>query len=252
MPTAAHIFVDEDFFEAYPLALSFVELFDHIPGVIFYAKDAQSRFIAANRAMLAAKNLDHPDCILGHTDHDFHPAAMATAYIEEDQAVMNSGKSLPNQVWFVLDQSGSPGWFNSSKVPLIDRETVIGIAGVRYAIETPEDREHLFQALAPVFSYLEEHYAQPVSMEEMAKLAGLSATHFNRRFREVIGMNPTKFLHSLRIEKARMLLAKSRTPIGQIALEVGYHDQSHFTRHFRKLTGETPKTYRQSFQSSSE
>ncbi len=236
------------FLEDNPAALAIIELFDRIPGVIFYAKDRESRYIAANRAMLEAKDLTDPADLLGRTDRDFHPPVLADAYLAEDAWVMERNRSLPGQIWFVLDRSGRPGWFNSSKVPLRDAgATVVGLAGVRYAIATPEDRERRFKQLAPVIRHLEEHYTESVSMERMAALAGISTTHFNRRFTEVLGMAPTRFLHSLRIEQARQLLARTDRSIGEIALDTGYHDQSHFTRHFRKLTGVTPRIYRQRF-----
>lgn len=230
------------------VSLAFIDLFDCLPGVIFYAKDRESRYIAANRAMLEAKGVADSADLIGRTDRDFHPAVMADAYIAEDRRVMESGRALTNQVWFVVDRSGRPGWFNSSKVPLLDDSGVVtGVAGVRYAIETPEAREKQFRDLAPVIRYMEEHYTAPVSMAKMAELAGLSSTHFNRRFVHLFGMAPTRFLHSLRVEKARQMLVSPERSVGEIALETGYHDQSHFTRHFRALTGMTPGQFRARF-----
>lgn len=223
-------------------------LFDCLPGVIFYAKDRESRYLAANRTMLLAKNLRFPEELIGRSDRDFHPAALADAYIAEDREVMLTGRPVLNRPWFVIDRSGRPGWFNSSKVPLRDPSgAVIGVAGVRYPVETSEDRERHFRDLAPVVRHLEEHYSDVVPMADMARLAGLSPTHFNRRFRQIFGMAPTRFLHALRIEKARQLLVETDRSVGEIAVGAGYHDQSHFTRHFRKLTGMAPGKYRAEF-----
>lgn len=236
------------FFEKRPAAAALIELFDYLPGVIFFAKDRESRYIAANRAMLVAKEIEDPGDLLGRSDRDFHPAVMADAYIAEDRRVMERGRSLTNQIWFVVDRSGRPGWFNSSKVPLRNEAgEVIGIAGVRYAIETPEDREKQFRGLAPVIRHIEENYTSTIPMREMASLAGISSTHFNRQFTFLFGMSPTRFLHSLRVEKARQLLMHTDEAVGGIALETGYHDQSHFTRHFRRLTGMTPGQFRSRF-----
>lgn len=236
------------FFEKRPTAGAIIELFDFLPGVIFYAKDRESRYIAANRAMLAAKEIENPNDLLGRTDRDFHPAVMADAYIAEDRIVMDLGRALTNQIWFVVDRSGRPGWFKSTKVPLRDETgAVIGIAGIRYAIETSEEREKQFRDLAPVVRFIEENYLAAVSMREMAELAKLSATHFNRQFIHLFGMPPTRFLHSLRVEKARQMLLCSERGIGEIAVETGYHDQSHFTRHFREITGLTPGRFRAQF-----
>jgi transcriptional regulator GlxA family with amidase domain len=60
-------------------------------------------------------------------------------------------------------------------------------------------------------------------------------------------MAPTRFLHALRLEKARQLLVETDRSVGEIAVGAGYHDQSHFTRHFRKLTGMAPGKYRAEF-----
>jgi AraC-like DNA-binding protein len=246
--TGARLDFYQPLFEKCPTAAALIELLDYLPGVIFYAKDRESRYIAANRAMLVAKEIEDPGDLRGRSDRDFHPAVMADAYIAEDRRVMENGRSLTNQIWFVVDRSGRPGWFNSSKVPLRDESgEVIGIAGVRYAIETPEDREKQFRGLAPVIRYLEENYTSSVPMSAMARLAGISSTHFNRQFTFLFGMSPTRFVHSLRVEKARQLLIHTDESVGGIALETGYHDQSHFTRHFRRLTGITPGQFRSRF-----
>ena len=243
-------FFDEDFFRQFPLARDVTSLFDFIPHIIFYAKNQESRFVAANSAMAEAKTLTHPEEILGRCDHDFHPPTLADAYVAEDRRVMEDGSPLPHQIWFVMDQQGHPGWFNSSKVPLHDKSgAVVGVAGVRYSIETPQDLDRQFRSLAPVIHHLEEHYTESISMKEMAGLAGLSSTHFNRHFQDLLGTTPTRFLHSLRLEKARQLLASSDRNVGEIALETGFHDQSHFTRHFRKQMGMTPRAYRIRFRS---
>lgn len=237
--------IDEAFFAQGVSGRALIEMFDYLPGVIFYAKDRKSRYVAANRAMLLAKELDDPADLLGKSDRDFHPAVLADAYMAEDQRIMELGASLPNEVWFVIDRSGKPGWFQSSKAPLRNEAgNIVGIVGVRYAIETPADRKRQFRRLAPVIRHLEDHYTEAVSMREMASLAGMSSTHFNREFHSIFRMSPTRFLHALRIEKARQLLVTSDTSVGEIALVTGYHDQSHFNRHFQRIVRMTPRSYR--------
>lgn len=236
-------------FKDNPLACALIELFDSLPGVIFYAKDLNSRYTAANRAMLEAKKLEHAEDLLGQTDTDFHPAALADAYLAEDRQVIEQGAPLNDRIWFIIDQHGRPGWFRQSKIPLKNLTgKVIGIAAVRYAIQTPEDRMRHFKALSPVIRFFEKYHSEPISMTKMAELAGLSATHFNRSFAMIFAMTPTRFLHCLRIENARQLLTHSELSLGEIAIEVGYHDQSHFTRHFKKITAMTPRAYRLRFE----
>lgn len=250
MPDDRSTFLEESFFQQNPTAQSLISLFESLTSVIFYAKDADNRFVAANSAMLETKNLSDPADIIGKTDHDFHPPMLADAYVAEDRQVMQSGRPLSHQIWFVLDRYGRPGWFNSSKVPLLSPAgKVIGVAGVRSAIENAGHLSGSFQALKPVFNHLEEHYTEAISMKEMAALARLSSTHFNRQFSELLGISPTQFLHSLRIEKGRQLLANTLRSVGEVAIETGYHDQSHFSRYFRRLTGVSPREYRLRFRS---
>ncbi|MEM0897822.1 MAG: helix-turn-helix domain-containing protein [Verrucomicrobiota bacterium] len=250
MPVTEGYFFDEGFFRRYPLARNVASLFNFLPNVIFYAKDREGRFVAANAAMAEAKMVIEPQAILGRNDHDFHPPVLADAYVAEDRRVMESGNALPNQMWFVLDHRGRPGWFNSSKVPLQDGdESVVGVAGARYSIETPQELEWQFKALAPVIRHMEIHYTERIPMREMAELAGLSSTHFNRSFQELLGMTPTRFLHSMRLERARQLLASTDRNIGEIALETGFYDQSQFTKNFRQQMGMTPRAYRMRFRS---
>lgn len=239
---------DRRFFRAHPLAASVLELFEHLPEVVFYAKDAAGRFVAANSTMLATKELRDPAELLGRTDRDFHPPALAEAYMREDRAILESGRPLPNQSWLVIDRAGRPGWFRSSKTPLLAGSgKVVGVGGVRYAISSREDRLAQFQNLAAAVQHLERHHAEPVSTAQLAKLAGLSVTHFNRRFAEIFRQSPRQFLISFRVEKARHLLATTDLSIGEVSARTGFFDQSHFTRHFRKLTGLTPIRYRRRF-----
>lgn len=236
----------ESFFNRHPEVQGVLELFEYLPGIVFYAKDEHSRFVAANSTMLASKSLKDPSELLGKTDRDFHPPALAEAYIAEDQSIMQSGEALPNQPWVVLDGHGCPGWYRSSKTPLrLPDGRVIGIAGVRYSIQTPEDRVNQFQQLAEAILHLEQHYAEEISTETLARLAGLSITHFNRRFSEMFRMSPHRFLQALRIQRAQHLLATTTLAISEIAVQTGFYDQSHFTRSFRQVTGLTPRAYRQ-------
>lgn len=77
-------------------------------------------------------------------------------------------------------------------LPSQRRLPVIGLAGVMYAIATPEAQASSFGALLPVINHLDRHYTEEVSMKEMAEMAALSTTHFNAQFREILRMSPTE------------------------------------------------------------
>lgn len=241
------LWVDQAFFQQYPLARALLELFELLPRTVFYAKDRQSRFVAGNAAMVSAKNLNHPHEFLGRSDRDFHPPVLAEAYIREDNQVMQTGQAVANELWFVMDSRGRPGWYSSSKVPLHDGQQVVGIAGIRYPVNAPQQMDQAFRRLAPAIRWLEKHFSETISMAKLAEQAGLSTTHLNRQFKQLLRMSPTRFLHAMRIDKARMLLETTEQSLSEIALSTGYWDQSHFTRYFTKLTGVSPRRYRRLF-----
>jgi AraC-like DNA-binding protein len=91
--------------------------------------------------------------------------------------------------------------------------------------------------------YLIEMYASDIGLEELAAIAGLSRAHLIRAFRREFHITPHSFLTDIRIRKAREQLRAGGQP-AEIALECGFADQAHFTRHFKARTGVTPGQYR--------
>jgi AraC-like DNA-binding protein len=90
--------------------------------------------------------------------------------------------------------------------------------------------------------YLHAHYAEPVTLTTLAQVAGLSCFYFIRVFRATFGMTPHAYLAMLRLERSRQLLRTSSS-IAQVAAAVGFSDQSHLTRFFRRVYGMTPGVY---------
>lgn len=237
-----------DFFVRCPQAESLMRLFDALPQTYFFAKDHESRFVAVNHMFLDNHGLADESQAIGKSDRDFHPPLLAEAYIAEDRRVMASRRPLPGQVWAVLHRRTAPRWYVCTKTPLFGPDDeVLGIAGAMYRIDDPKLLAGYFEELMPVIRHVDRHYADDVSMAAMAKLAGLSATHFNRRFRELLRMTPSQYLRTVRVQHARGLLAMTDTPLAKIAALTGFTDQSHFTRRFRETTGLTPDAYRRRF-----
>lgn len=100
------------------------------------------------------------------------------------------------------------------------------------------------QAVKRACEYLSEHFAENISLELLARLANLSPFHFSRVFREQFGMPPHAFQTQLRVLRAKTLLRQGWT-ISRVASETGFADQSHFTRHFKRLVVVTPGQYTQ-------
>jgi YesN/AraC family two-component response regulator len=97
-----------------------------------------------------------------------------------------------------------------------------------------------------VIRYIGENLSEELSLINLAKEANLSKYHFCRIFKRYTGMNPMKFVTSMRIEKAKNLLERSDLAVSVVARQVGFHDPSDFDKKFKKLTGMTPTAYKDS------
>ncbi|MFC7338238.1 helix-turn-helix domain-containing protein [Haloferula chungangensis] len=239
----------ERFLKKCPGARTFFELFEHLPSTFFYAKDERHRYVGVNHLVLRdVFGLESLDGLLGRTDSEFQPPALAEAYHAEDRRVMESRQALPGQVWLVPHVKGAPKWYVSTKAPMFDAEgEVVGIAGVMYSVDSPKERVAYFRELAPVIAHMEQHFSESVSMREMAKMVGLSSTRFNLRFRQILHMSPSEYQLRLRIVTAQRMLTLSDKTMAEIAVECGFCDQSHFGKRFLKATGMSPKSYRSQF-----
>jgi AraC-like DNA-binding protein len=94
-----------------------------------------------------------------------------------------------------------------------------------------------------VGEYLNEHYAQNVSLEELADVANLSISHFFAAFREEYGLPPHQFRLQIRIARAKQLILRGM-PAAEVAIATGFAHQSHFGRHFKRIVGLSPDAFR--------
>lgn len=99
-----------------------------------------------------------------------------------------------------------------------------------------------------VFSYLDRHFAEDLTLEDVAAVAGFSKFHFSRTFKQLSGCNFYEYLCHRRIKSSEALLMKPELSISQIALQSGFSSVSTFNRTFKKLKGCTPTQYRGMFQ----
>ena len=89
---------------------------------------------------------------------------------------------------------------------------------------------------------LERHLVDPPTLEELAAQVGMGPFALNRAFRARYGLPPHAYLNQLRVDRARSLLLRGR-PVSEVAPEVGFADQPHLTRHFRRHLGVPPGAY---------
>jgi len=105
-------------------------LIDNLPDLI-YIKDRDSKFIIANQKIMDIHGLKTRDQLIGKSDHDFYPRALADKYRSNEQAIIRTGKPLINQEERSLDEKGNEIYLSTTKIPLYDEDgTIIGIVGI--------------------------------------------------------------------------------------------------------------------------
>jgi AraC-like DNA-binding protein len=99
-------------------------------------------------------------------------------------------------------------------------------------------------AFRRVREFIDTHVTEKITTDALAKIAALSLGHFNRAFRQTTGRSPHRYVLERRIAAATDLLCRTTRALADIALDVGFADQSHFSRTYAAMTGETPSQCR--------
>jgi AraC family transcriptional regulator len=117
----------------------------------------------------------------------------------------------------------------------------------KYSTTKPRIRESnaglTRRQLSQVLDHIHANFAKEVPLTTLASVSGLSAYHFARLFKQSTGLAPHQYLIRVRIERARGLLLHSNESITSIATQVGFCDQSHFSTHFKRIYGVTPRAF---------
>jgi len=95
-----------------------------------------------------------------------------------------------------------------------------------------------------IVDYIEADLSRPFTIEDLARVAGVSRRHFIRAFRESSGQTPLRFVYGLRLERAKEVLLDPRRTATEVALGCGFSHAQHFSTAFKKATGVTPSDFR--------
>ena len=95
-------------------------------------------------------------------------------------------------------------------------------------------------SLIRAFRYIDEHLGEDLTLESMAAEVALSPYYFARLFKQAAGISPHQYVIRRRVERAKQLLESQPWTVAQVAAAVGFCDQSHLARHFRRLLGRAP------------
>ena len=99
------------------------------------------------------------------------------------------------------------------------------------------------QVIEETIDYIGHHYHQAISLTDLAKMAGLSKSHYSRLFKKNTGYSPIEYLTHLRIDRAKELLAHSDIRVKEVSQNVGYEDELYFSRIFKKIVGVSPTQF---------
>lgn len=94
-----------------------------------------------------------------------------------------------------------------------------------------------------VTDYINDYLERELSLDELAAIAQLSPYHFSRAFKQATGISPYQYVIQQRVDRAKQLLLQGKMSLSEIAIACGFSHQSHLNRHFKRLTGVTPKTW---------
>jgi AraC family transcriptional regulator len=101
--------------------------------------------------------------------------------------------------------------------------------------------------LQRIIDYIDAYLDRDLSLNELANVVQMSPHYFSKLFKSTTGTTPHQYVIRCRIERAKNLMRQGKLSIAEIATQVGFVDQSHFHRHFKRLVGVTPKTFLQEF-----
>lgn len=104
---------------------------------------------------------------------------------------------------------------------------------------TPPTTRRERTVVKKVRAFLDAHLTEAVSLDQLVELTGVSKEHLVRSFTADFGLPPHAYQINARVERAKQMLLHGAT-ISDVALALGFHDQSHFTRHFKRIVGVPP------------
>ncbi|QTH43704.1 response regulator [Cohnella sp. LGH] len=152
-----------------------------------------------------------------------------------DYAGDNPPPPLPRRL-FMLEKDGS------ISLPEWSREWTEALMRIAEALKLNRQQEH--NAIHAVKAFVDTHYRQTLSLQEIASRFFLSREYLSRRFKQVYNENLSEYIERVRIENAKVLLQNDQYSIAAVAEMVGYQDGRYFSKIFGKLTGMTPREYR--------
>ncbi len=232
-------------FELPKQAVNYAQLFEHIANIYFYVKDRESHWLDCNCAALELFNAADKSTVIGRCDRDFYPEEIAAEILEDDRAVVETGRPIVNKLEVIVDERCQLVWVSTTKIPAIDANgDICGLMGLTRVVDTTDMLPDNYKQFSKVIEHVRQHYRGDIKISDLARIACLSESQFRKRFTALLKISPQKFVTRVRLQTAARLLVGSDCTIVDVALNCGFCDQSYFTRRFSEVFGITPKNYR--------
>ncbi|MCF2947378.1 AraC family transcriptional regulator [Paraglaciecola aquimarina] len=224
-------------------------MFDLLTDVIFWIKNTDSQIIYANKKFVEHLGFHSLHQVVGKSDDSFFPPHIAKQFITDDRSAMD-GKVITDRLELNMLNSGEFAWFSTSKRPLYNKQQVIvGSFGFTQLLSKASKVLSSIDAIKEPIEYVRENYGKEISIEELAKLAFISVSALERRFKKYLSKTPKQFINEVRLENARRMLIETRLPIAEIAYRCGFSEHSYFSRQFKLQFGLLPSQLRESMKS---
>ncbi len=224
----------------------FLALFDSLVDVMFCCKDLGGRYTEVNPAFVHRSGRRSKRDVIGATARDLFPQALAWRYEQQDRRVFATDSALRDALELIRRPDGSTGWYLTTKLPLHARHDhrVIGLVSVSRDLRTPRQRGIAPESLEHVVEVVRSRLSEKMTVTDLAIIAGCSTAQLERRMKKVFGLSTSQYVTRVRVDAAARMLVRSEESVAVVAAATGFYDQSSFSRHFARLTGETPAQFR--------
>ena len=227
----------------------FYLLMEHLPGISFFAKNLQHELVCANSAFLERLGVKSEDDIIGKTDEELFPKSLAEHFRADDEWVIANKRPKLHIIELFINTDGLPDWYLTHKLPVFGEDgEPLGVMGTSQNHQHDKQFIQPYLQIEPAIRHIQENFRTKITIKEIAEKVNLSARQLDRRFQEILRMSPQEFVMKIRLKTACEELGKTSNSILDIALSLGFYDQSSFTQQFRKHMGSTPLQYRKQHQ----
>ncbi|GAA5529031.1 HTH-type transcriptional activator RhaS [Herpetosiphon gulosus] len=229
----------------YPDVVQLMALFDLLPDVVFFCKDHSGRYQMVNETLRVRCGCCSKQELIGRLPEEVFPLDLGASYASQDQQVIRSGVALNHRLEVHIYPDLRVGWCVTHKRPLRDRNGVVtGLVGISRDLRSPNRNAPTWRRVASSVEYLTEYFGEVRSIQQLATIAQLSLSQYERAIQQIFELTPKQLLIKTRIDASIKLLA-GNSSIAAIAASCGYADHSAFSRQFRQITGLNPRQYRQ-------